>query len=101
MYGSNPWRNLTRYWIDNLFVDAMARGFIIRLPGGRGFRGFYVSIRYKPMELSQTIIDAIAYKTEKKQQVKIAGNDIAEFRKATHHREKDKTHTGYPFLKAI
>jgi hypothetical protein len=101
MFGDIPWREFTRYWFDKLIDVAMTRGILTKLSGGPGFRGFYVSIEFKPEELSKKIINSLAYKNNAIQHVKKAENDIASFKKMVQEQRIEKSLPPFKFLRAI
>jgi primosomal protein N' len=74
---------------------------LTKLSGGPGFRGFYVSIEFKPEELSKKIINSLAYKNNAIQHVKKAENDIASFKKMVQEQRIEKSLPPFKFLRAI
>jgi len=79
MFGGNPWRRPTRYWLDQLFETAMVRGILAKVPDRRGY---YISIKLKPDTLSKAVIESLKYKADKRSAAQKASQEIADFKKS-------------------
>ena len=76
MYGRD--HPMTRYRFDKLVSEAMTRRMLTIIPAGRGY---YVSIRYTPEELKETVMQRITIHEGIRIEAAKAGKDIATLRK--------------------
>jgi hypothetical protein len=76
MYGSD--QPMTRYQFDKLVSEAMAKRMFTIISAGRGY---YVSMRYKPDELGQIIMQRIKKHEGLKIEAARAGKDIMTLRR--------------------
>ncbi len=100
MMGIDPWRKFTRYWMDKLFTETMMKNMLTKVSGGPGCKGYYVSIRYRPEELSKKIKKMMLAYHEKKERTKKAADEIAEFRKTLKKKKPEDPLKRYPFPKS-
>jgi hypothetical protein len=101
MFGDVPWRKPTRYWLDKLIETAMIKGMMSKVACRHGCRGFYITIRYKPEDLSRKVIEQMAIRKEKIRTVKAAGLKVAEYKKQEHKPGEEFLLKRNQFLKAI
>jgi len=99
MMGDNPWRKYTRYWIEKIFNEAMMKNMLSRVSGGQGCRGYYVSIRYRPEEVSREIKKRLFANNARKERAKKAVEQIAEFRETLKKKKSEDPLKQYPFRK--
>ena len=97
MMGDCPWRELTRYWIDKLFKEAMRKNLLSKVSGGPGFKGYYVSIKYRPVELGNQVIKGLRAKKILDDRPKKATDQICNYRKSIRKKKPVDPLKKYPF----